>query len=99
MRQIKRRQALVCETEMNTPMDSTTIIDRLQAHIAQMAPHQKNRDSGKLLIEAAGTLAKWGFERYMMAKLAANKPMFDNPIIVWEAEKLRDAILEERKPK
>ncbi len=78
-------------------MDSTTIIDRLQAHIAQMAPHQKNRGSGKLLIEAAGTLAKWRFERYILAKLAADKPMFDNPIIIYEVKQLRDAVLKESK--
>ncbi len=82
---------------MKEPTDSTTIIDRLQAHITQMAPHQKNRETGKLLIEAAGTLAKWGFERYILAKLAADKPLFDNPIIIYEAKQLRDAVLKESK--
>jgi hypothetical protein len=34
-------------------------------------------------------------ERNLMARLAASKPQFSNPIHVWEAEKLRDKILTE----
>ncbi len=78
---------------MNAPMDPATIIDRLQAHIAQMAPHQKNRDAGKLLIESASVLMEWQYQRSMLAKLAAETPLFYNPLVVYEAKKIRDAIL------
>ena len=30
----------------------TTLIDRLTQHIAMMAPHQHNREAGKLLVDA-----------------------------------------------
>ena len=32
-------------------------------------------------------------ERLLMAKLAAKEPQFNNPMVIWEAEKLRDRIL------
>jgi hypothetical protein len=31
-------------------------LERLVRHIAQMAPHQKDRDGGRLIIEAAGEM-------------------------------------------
>jgi len=36
----------------------------------------------------------WSHERLMLAKLSAEMPRFFNPMIVWEAEKIRDRILE-----
>lgn len=32
-------------------------------------------------------------ERLWLAKLASKQPMFDNPLHIWEVEKIRDAIL------
>lgn len=35
-----------------TPVACSDLVRRLRAHIAMMAPHQKERRTGKLLIEA-----------------------------------------------
>ena len=36
---------------------------------------------------------KWEQDRILLAKLAAKGPAFDNPLVAWEAEKVRDAVL------
>ena len=47
---------------MHTPSaiahDLPDLLTRLQSHIAMMAPHQKTRHAGKLLIEARDEIAK-----------------------------------------
>lgn len=40
-----------------------------------------------------GLIDKLDKERRALAKLAAKEPMFFNPLDVWEAEKVRDRIL------
>ena len=37
----------------------------------------------------------WQRTAVLLAKLAADKPMFFNPLEVWEAQTLRDAILKQ----
>lgn len=39
-------------------------------------------------------LRKARAERELLAKLAADEPQFNNPLVAWEAKKLRDSILE-----
>ena len=76
-----------------------TLIDRLRAHLAQMAPHQKQRQQGILLQEALSTLAVWEHQRLVLARLASETPEFYNPLVVYEAKKLRDVILLEERSK
>jgi hypothetical protein len=37
----------------------------------------------------------YNFQRQQLAKLAADGPCFDNPLIVWEAKRIRDRILKD----
>lgn len=41
-------------------------------------------------------LEQYARERVMLAKLASKVPLFDNPLHVWEVEKIRDRILREK---
>ncbi len=71
------------------------LLIRLERHVKQMAPHQKERKGGMLLVECAELLAHWKQERIALAKLASDKPEFYNPLVVYEVQKLRDKILAE----
>lgn len=37
-------------------------------------------------------------ERRLLAMLAARTPQFDNPLVAWEAERIRDEILRKERP-
>jgi hypothetical protein len=51
------------------------------------------RSLEKQLGDAVTTLAKYGMERRILAKLAAKGAAFFNPLDVFAAEKVRDEIL------
>ena len=51
------------------------------------------RELQRQLREANEILERWAMERKLLAKLAAKGPCFDNPLIVFDAEKIRDGIL------
>jgi hypothetical protein len=36
---------------------------------------------------------QWGVERVLLAKLASETPQFDNPLVAWKAQEVRDEIL------
>lgn len=46
------------------------------------------------LRECHALLAKYDAHRRLMARLAADTPQFSNPIVIWEAKKLRDSLIE-----
>lgn len=71
------------------------LLQRLESHIAQLPSHLRAREQGKLLMEAHKTLQEWQYQRIMLAKLASDRPEFYNPLIVYEAKKIRDAIFKE----
>jgi hypothetical protein len=45
-------------TENTGPGSLDSLVSRLEAHIAQMAPHQRARRAGKLLVEAHRALSE-----------------------------------------
>lgn len=51
------------------------------------------RQLEKLLATASGLLERYAKERWLLARLAEKNPQFDNPLIAWEAERIRDEIL------
>lgn len=73
-----------------------TLLQRLERHLAQLPPRVRSREQGKLLLEAHKTLEEWQYQRLMLAKLASDKAEFYNPLVVFEAKKIRDDILAER---
>lgn len=67
-----------------------------------MAPYRAKTLSGaqaevrrlrRQLEECRELLAQFDRERRLMARLAADTPQFSNPLVVWEARKLRDGLL------
>ena len=44
--------------ESDNRVGSSAVLGRLRAHILQMAPHQKERTGGKLLVEASDALGQ-----------------------------------------
>lgn len=47
----------------------------------------------KQIVTLHELLNRFALERELMAKLAADSPQFDNPLVVYEAKKIRDRIL------
>lgn len=39
--------------------------------------------------------SQYNHERKLMARLASERPEFSNPLVVWDAKKIRDEILED----
>lgn len=63
---------------------------------AQRKVRQLQRDNQQLsnaVKEFAQLFGRAEHEKRMLARLAAKGPAFDNPLIAWEAEALRDRIL------
>lgn len=50
----------------------------------------------KQVAQVAKIMAQYGYERKLLAMLAAETPQFDNPLVVMEAKKVREAVLKER---
>lgn len=65
---------------------------------AQRKARELQRDNQQLYAEIADLkryLVREQHASRMLARLAAKGPAFDNPLIAWEAEQLRDRILAE----
>lgn len=48
----------------------------------------------KIIQKYEESCSRFKAERNLMAQLASDKPEFSNPLVVWDARKLRDQILQ-----
>ena len=62
-------------------------VRQLQKEVDELRYHAQNLE--KQIIKITD-------ERFWLAKLASKTPLFDNPLHVWEVEKMRDEILKGR---
>lgn len=62
-------------------------VRQLQKEVNELRNHAQNLE--KQIIKIMD-------ERFWLAKLASKIPLFDNPLHVWEVEKMRDEILRGR---
>lgn len=58
-----------------------------QRRVRELERHVRDRDA---------LLDQWARERKLLAMFAAETPQFHNPLVVYEAKKMRDMILAQR---
>jgi hypothetical protein len=64
-----------------------SLIQRLHNHVAQMAPHQKNKEQGKLLIESLDVIKSLRSELMNLIRFGDDESQRLNAqIVLWKME-------------